>query len=119
MPQYLLLALNLAGTTDGRTDKVRLNDEETIGITLDAYIPELKLAVVVIGNGTKSEEEAILVVQHLCKVRGLLFDTVSFKDSIEGVCRGVKKAFRGAHIYINSDNDDDVRMAHRQFFRWK
>ena len=119
MPQYLLLALNLAGTTDGRTDKVRLNDEETIGITLDAYIPELKLAVVVIGNGTKSEEEAILVVQHLCKVRGLLFDTVSFKDSAEGVFRGVKKAFQGAYIYITSDNDDDVRTAHRQFFRWK
>lgn len=51
--------------------------------------------------------------------RGLLFDTVSFKDSAEGVCRGVKKAFQGAHIYITSDNDDDVRTAHRQFFRWK
>ena len=99
--------------------KVRLNDEETIGITLDAYIPELKLAVTVIGNGTKTEEEAVLVTQHLCKVRGLLFDTVSFKDSAEGVCRGVKKAFQGAHIYITSDNDDDVRTAHRQFFRWK
>lgn len=100
-------------------DKVRLNDEETIGITLDAYIPELKLAVAVIGNGTKAEEEAVLVTQHLCKVRGLLFDTVSFKDSAEGVCRGVKKAFQGAHIYITSDNDDDVRTARRQFFRWK
>ena len=99
--------------------KVRLNDEETIGITLDAYIPELKLAVTVIGNGTKTEEEAVLVTQHLCKVRGLLFDTVSFKDSAEGVCRGVKKAFQGAHIYITSDNDDDVRTAHIQFFRWK
>ena len=99
--------------------KVRLNDEETIGITLDAYIPELKLAVALIGNGTKAEEEAVLVTQHLCKVRGLLFDTVSFKDSAEGVCRGVKKAFQGAHIYITSDNDDDVRTAHRQFFRWK
>ena len=99
--------------------KVRLNDEENIGITLDAYIPELKLAVAVIGNGTKTEEEAVLVTQHLCKVRGLLFDTVSFKDSAEGVCRGVKKAFQGAHIYITSDNDDDVRTAHRQFFRWK
>ena len=99
--------------------KVKLNDEETIGITLDAYIPELKLAVAVIGNGTKAEEETVLVTQHLCKVRGLLFDTVSFKDSAEGVCRGVKKAFQGAHIYITSDNDDDVRTAHRQFFRWK
>ena len=99
--------------------KVRLNDEETIGITLDAYIPELKLAVALIGNGTKAEEEAVLVIQHLCKVRGLLFDTVSFKDSAEGVCRGVKKAFQEAHIYITSDNDDDVRTAHRQFFRWK
>ena len=68
---------------------------------------------------TKAEEEAVLVTQHLCKVRGLLFDTVSFKDSAEGVCRGVKKAFQGAHIYITSDNDDDVRTAHRQFFRWK
>ena len=73
----------------------------------------------VIGNGTKTEEEAVLVTQHLCKVRGLLFDTVSFKDSAEGVCRDVKKAFQGAHIYITSDNDDDVRTAHRQFFRWK
>ena len=97
----------------------RVNDEETIGITLDAYIPELKLAVALIGNGTKAEEEAVLVIQHLCKVRGLLFDTVSFKDSAEGVCRGVKKAFQEAHIYITSDNDDDVRTAHRQFFRWK
>ena len=70
-------------------------------------------------HGTKAEEEAVLVTQHLCKVRGLLFDTVSFKDSAEGVCRGVKKAFQGAHIYITSDNDDDVRTAHRQFFRWK
>lgn len=99
--------------------KVRLNDEETIGISLDAYIPELKLAVAVNGNGTKTEEEAILVAQHLCKVRGFLFDTVPFNDSTDGVCRGVKKAFREAHIYINSDNDDDVRTAHRQFFKWK
>ena len=100
-------------------DSAGINDEETIGITLDAYIPELKLAVALIGNGTKAEEEAVLVIQHLCKVRGLLFDTVSFKDSAEGVCRGVKKAFQEAHIYITSDNDDDVRTAHRQFFRWK
>ena len=70
-------------------------------------------------HGTKAEEEAVLVTQHLCKVRGLLFDTVSFKDSAAGVCRGVKKAFQGAHIYITSDDDDDVRTAHRQFFRWK
>ena len=53
------------------------------------------------------------------KVTILSVDTVSFKDSAEGVCRGVKKAFQEAHIYITSDNDDDVRTAHRQFFRWK
>ena len=73
----------------------------------------------VIGNGIKTEEEAILVARHLCKVRGFPFDIVSFKDNAEGICRGVKKAFREAHIYINSDNEDDVRTAHRQFFKWK
>ena len=38
--------------------KMRRNDEETIGITRDAYTPDLKLAVAVIGNGAKTEEEA-------------------------------------------------------------
>lgn len=99
--------------------KVRINDEETIGALLDAYIPELNLAIVVIGSGTKTETETILVTKHLCMMRGIQLDTISFKESKEKMCIEVKEAFREAHIFINSDNDDDVGTAHKQFFRWK
>ena len=41
--------------------KPRINDEDTIGVLLDVYIPDLKLAFFVVGKGTKTETDTHII----------------------------------------------------------
>ena len=80
--------------------KPRINDEDTIGVLLDVYIPDLKLAFFVVGKGTKTETDTQLIATHLCDRRDIVLEVVSFRASPESLCMDIKHAFQDAHVYF-------------------
>ena len=96
-----------------------LNDETITGVLLDAYIPESRLAFVVIDRGTKTERDTFTVADHLCKVRGIKCVCISARNDPEIICVLIKKALRSIHIYITSDNMADIETARRRFEQWR
>ena len=94
---------------------VKLNDETTIGILLDAYIPESRLGFVVIDRGTKTEHKKLLVAKHLCKARTIKCVCLSLRNGPENICVEIKKAFRSMHIYITSKIENDIQTARKRF----
>ncbi len=99
--------------------KPRINDEDTIGVPLDAYIPDLKLAFLAIGRGTKTENDTQAIAKHLCERRGIVLEAVSYRASSESLCMDIKRAFQEAHVYFISDFEEDIEIAHTQFYRWR
>ena len=96
-----------------------LNDETITGVLLDAYIPESRLAFVVIDRGTKTERDTFTVADHLCKVRGIKCVCISARNDPEIICVLIKKALRSIHIYITSDNMADIETTRRRFEQWR
>lgn len=83
------------------------------------YIPESRLAFVVIDRGTKTERDTFTVADHLCKVRGIKCVCISARNDPEIICVLIKKALRSIHIYITSDNMADIETARRRFEQWR
>lgn len=112
LPQLLImLYCREAGFT------LRLDDEKTLGIMIDAYIPELNLAFSVVGKGTKTEIKTAEVLSHLCSKRHISHEVVSSQSESEQVCFAIKRGFSNAHYYIHSDNCRDVERARKAFWR--
>ena len=86
---------------------------------LDVYIPESRLGFVVIDRGTKTERKKLLVTEHLCKARGIKCVCLSLRNDIENICVEIKRALRSIHIYITSDSEEDIKIAKKQFERWR
>lgn len=98
--------------------KYILDDEDVIGIPLDAYIPGIKTAFVFPYRGTNREEGELLVLQHLCEKRGISFERIASKDPVE-LCIAIKQAFAKAHIYIHSDPESDIAIIRERFMTWR
>ena len=114
LPQLLILLYCGSHDID-----IILNDETITGVLLDAYIPESRLAFVVIDRGTKTERDTFTVADHLCKVRGIKCVCISARNDPEIICVLIKKALRSIHIYITSDNMADIETARRRFEQWR
>ena len=99
--------------------KVRLKDEETIGVPLDAYIPELKLAFMFPHKGTQAEKNIQMVIEHLCRKRGIQCEYIGVKQSEEEICVAIKQGFYKAHTYIRSDNRKDIDAVRSRFAEWR
>ena len=98
--------------------KYILDDEEVIGIPLDAYIPGIKTAFAFPYRGTDREEGELRVLQHLCEKRGIRFERIASKDPVE-LCIAIKQAFAKAHIYIHSDPESDIAVIRERFMTWR
>ena len=99
--------------------KVLLKDEETIGVPLDAYIPELKLAFMFPHKGTQAEKNIEMVIDHLCGKRGIQCEYIGIKLSEEEICVAIKQGFYKAHTYIKSDNRRDIEAVKQRYVDWK
>ena len=51
--------------------KVIFDEEETIGIPLDAYIPDMRIAFVLLHTGSDKEQQMLRIKRHLCMKRGI------------------------------------------------
>lgn len=99
--------------------KVELDNEDTLGITLSAYIPEIKLAFDFPSKGTQLEKDIGVVTAHLCKQRGIHYVRLSNTQNRESVCSEIRKGFGKAHIFITSDSNKDMRQIYDNFFEWR
>ena len=96
---------------------VQTDYDEVIGIPLEIYIPEEKVAFETC-NGTEKIES---LKGHLCKKRNIRLLKVPYKvgdDEIEFAGK-IKKAFRSIHIFITSDEAKDAEFIRKRFFEWR
>ncbi len=95
---------------------VYLNEGNTIGIPLDAYIPELKLAFEFPYKGTAAEGNIQMVIEHLCRKRGIICEHIGVKKEPEEICMEIKQGFARTHTFIQSDNAHDIAVARERLF---
>lgn len=98
--------------------KVKINDSSIFGLPIDAYIPDLKLAMLARTANTKAENGGALVLRHQCKLRESLLAEIPITTS-EEICLSVKRGFSLAHVYIPSDGEKDIDIARKRFFAWR
>ena len=98
--------------------KVKINDSSIFGLPIDAYIPDLKLAMLARTANTKAENDGALVLRHQCKLRESLLAEIPITTS-EDICLSVKRGFSLAHVYIPSDGERDIDIARNRFFAWR
>ncbi len=99
--------------------EIKIDDEETIGVMLDAYIPELELAFVFPYKGTQAERDSGIVIDHLCSKRGIQCVHISVNQSPNELCVAIKQGFAKTHLFIKSDNKRDIGIAGSRFLRWR
>ena len=93
---------------------VSVQDESAIGVQLDAFIPELKLAFVFPYKGTNREQGVLHVTRHLCSKRGILCEVIPEQEPME-LCGTIKRGFGNAHLYIHTDSEADIQTLHNRF----
>lgn len=98
--------------------QVKIRDVETTGFVLDAYLPEIRIAFSFPYKGTQLEEDIGGVIQHLCEKRNIRYISISPKCKKEEICVKIKQAFQKAHLFINSDNQDDLMQIRKSFFEF-
>lgn len=97
--------------------KVLLNSDATIGIPMEIYIPEERVAV----ESFAGTQEIDSLKEYLCKQRGIKFVKILYRanDSEIDFAINIKKLFRSIHIFIFSDVDDDVMFIKKRFDEWR
>lgn len=98
-----------------------LEDETLIGIPLQAYIPELSLAIDVQSIESKEAQRQCLVKAHLCDRQGVNYSVVPYHKemSYEELVNGICSAFRRAHFHVEHDVETDIMLARRAWNRLK
>lgn len=96
---------------------VQTGCDEVIGVSLEIYIPEEKVAIETC-NGTERIES---LKEHLCKKRNIRLLKVPYKvgDNEVEFAGKIKKAFCSIHIFITSDETKDAEFIRKRFFEWR
>lgn len=97
--------------------KVLLNSDAIIGIPMEIYIPEEKVAV----ESFAGTQEIDSLKEYLCRQRGIKFIKILYRanDSEIDFAINIKKLFRSIHIFISSDVNDDVTFIRKRFNEWR
>ena len=94
-----------------------INEEREIGIPLELYIPEEKIAIETCIGTDKMER----LKEYLCSKREIRLIKLPYKIGMNEAIYAaqVKKAFRSAYVFIDSDEEEDVRHIRNLFFEWR
>lgn len=94
-----------------------LNSDKILGVPIDVYIPEERIALCV-----KRETDMIESVRaHLCKQRGIKYNVIPYRKNeheTEYLYR-ILKEFQSVHIYIATDIEKDAAYIKQKFFEWR
>lgn len=112
---FPLLAVNYYAAREGL--RSLLHSDSIIGISLETYIPEEKLAIES-GNDSEGTER---VKKHLCEQRGIRLIKIPYQPGgdEEAFASRVKRAFQNVHIFISSDTGQDTAFIRERFYEWR
>ena len=97
--------------------RVKSDYAEVIGIPLEMYIPEEKVAI----ETFYAQEKIEILKEHLCQKRSIELLKVPYKvgdDEVEFAMK-IKKALRSVHIFIASDERQDTEFIRQRFYEWR
>ena len=97
--------------------RVKSDYAEVIGIPLEMYIPEEKVAI----ETFYAQEKIEMLKEHLCQKRSIELLKVPYKvgdDEVEFAMK-IKKALRSVHIFITSDERQDTEFIRQRFYEWR
>ena len=114
----LLLQLLVMLYAEKKELKVLIGSEREVGIQLETYIPELRLALESTVINSKEAQNEADVREFICNKQGIKLLRVPLKRNIDEVeyAGEVKRAFQKAHIHIESDCIEDIAFLRRMFF---
>ena len=94
-----------------------LNSDAIIGIPMEIYIPEEKVAI----ESFAETQEIDSLKEYLCRQRGIKFVKILYRanEGEKEYAINIKKLFRSIHIFISSDVDDDVAFIRKRFDEWR
>ena len=94
-----------------------LNSDTVIGLPLETYIPEEKLAI----ESECSTDDIEIVKEHICKARGINLIKLPYKtrETETEYALKLKQTLRNVHIFISSDVDEDVAFIRNRFYEWR
>lgn len=97
--------------------KVQFDTDKVIGIPLEMYVPEENAAIETVG-GT---EEIETLKAYLCRKREIKLIKIPYTvgSSEADFAEKIKKAFRSIHIFITSNEDEDIAFIRQRFFEWR
>lgn len=97
--------------------KVLNDSDRVIGLLLETYIPEEKLVIESCFDTETNEQ----FKEYICERQGIRLVKVPFKAGLREYeyAHQIKKTFQNLHIYILSDENEDVDFIRKSFFEWK
>jgi len=97
--------------------RVRLNTDIEIGLPLEAYIVNERLAI----ESKALSEEKERLKAYICRKQDIKLLKLPYKANEEEIeyIRKVKKAFQSVHIFISSDEEEDAAIIRKRFKEWR
>lgn len=97
--------------------QVRLNTDIEIGLPLETYIVNERLAI----EAKVLSEEKERLKAYICRKQGIKLLKLPYKANegeIEYI-RKIKKAYQSVHIFIASDDEKDAAIIRKRFKEWR
>ncbi|MCI8550385.1 MAG: zinc-ribbon domain-containing protein [Lachnospiraceae bacterium] len=97
--------------------QVRLNTDTEIGLPLETYIVNERLAI----ESKDLSEEKERLKAYICRKQGIKLLKLPYKANegeIEYI-RKIKKAYQSVHIFIASNDEKDAAIIRKRFQEWR
>lgn len=98
--------------------KVTTNNDKLIGINLDTYIPELRLAIEVEAT-TITEQRSQMVKEHICECNGIRYVKLKHSNDLIKTAQSIKEAFRKCHTFFQTNDEEDIEILRTRFQNWR
>ena len=93
-------------------------DVTAIGLELEAYIPEISLAVAFGRNKSEEAKQRENVKDYLCRKKGITLIRIAEWSTESELADEILQAFAAADIYIRTDIQADLAIVRHRFFTW-
>lgn len=98
--------------------KVTTNNDKLIGINLDTYIPELRLAIEAEAT-TITEQRSQMVKEHICECNGIRYVKLKHSNDLIKTAQSIKEAFRKCHTFFQTNDEEDIEILRIRFQNWR
>lgn len=103
--------------TQQKNLRILIDTSDVIGLPIEIYIPDEKLAL----ETSNHRQEVEQLKRYLCQKRGIKFLKIPYKDGSgeADFAERIKRVFRSVHVFILSDEFEDVKFIRKSFFEWR